>query len=60
MTDRPKIEIIHQLEEDAEYVHQGALALERNGAPRRLISDVRKRRDEYLEMADNMRRDAGL
>ncbi len=45
-----------QLEKDAEALHEAALALVRNGAPARLVSDIRMRRDEYENHAEEMRR----
>jgi hypothetical protein len=49
-------EMAIQLDIDAKTLHEAALALERRSAPARLVSDIRKRRDEWEDQADEMRR----
>lgn len=49
-------EMARLISEDAERLHQAALALERRGSPARLISDLRKRRDEWEDQSDEMLR----
>lgn len=44
-----------RLEEDAQSLDFAIKALERNGAPPRLVSDLAKRRDEWEQQVEDMR-----